>query len=225
MDRCARRRIDIRRVGVVALLLTAALLAGCGQPDLHGDTGIDLPQTRTVRLPAWGQGLEGRERPLRPTQGKLMILYFGYTSCPDVCPTSMAALRSAVRTLPREQQRQLEFAMVTGDPARDSGKRLLEYIGYFFPEQPVYGYRTTDMARLAKAEDAFGAASEIEPHKRGENYSVTHTAYLYAIDHNGDVLVMWPFGALSTEIAHDLRILLDRQQANSSTESRKDQPK
>lgn len=215
MHRCTTRLVDIRPSGLVLLLVAALALAGCGEPELNGDTSMKLAGASSVKLPAWGEGLAGEERHLRPTKGKLMILYFGYTYCPDVCPTSMAALRSAVGTLPAERQKQLEFAMVTADPARDSGKRLVEYVGYFFPKQPVYGYRTTDFERLAKAEDAFGAASEIEPHKRGANYAVTHTAYLYAIDRSGEVVVAWPFGALSDEIAEDLKVLLDRQETNS----------
>lgn len=194
------------------LLATSILLAACGgAPELSGETEMKLPNVATASLPAYGKDAVGQTRGFRPDQGRLMLVYFGYLSCPDVCPTTMSALAAAIRSLPADRQKQLEVAMVTGDPKRDSGEDLLAYLGHFFRKQPIWGFRTSDRSRLDRVERAFGAASEIDPHKPGESYTVTHTAYLYAVDRNGTVLVMWPFGALSEDIAKDLTILLDAQ--------------
>jgi protein SCO1/2 len=196
-------------------------IAGCGgsdeTPKLKGMTDARLAGAGNVVLPAYGEGLSGRPRRLTPKQGRLMLVYFGYTSCPDVCPTSLSRLGAAVRTLPVSQQKQLEVAMVTADPRRDSGQKLVGYLEHFFRRQRTYGFRTPDMDRLSRAESAFGAASEIDPHKPGENYTVTHTAFIYAVDRNGRVRVMWPFEALSEEIASDLTVLLDERQPTPKT--------
>jgi protein SCO1/2 len=164
-----------------------------------------------ARLPAYGGGASGQVRPLKPTKGKLMLVYFGYLSCPDVCPTTMSSLSAAVRTLPKSQREELEFGMVTADPKRDSGEDILRYLGHFFPGLAIRAYRTTDVKQLEQVETKFGAASEIDPHKPGAAYSVSHTAFLYAVDRKGEMLVMWPFGALSDDIAADLKKLLDQQ--------------
>lgn len=211
-----------RAIAVVAGLSVALLaLAGCSGKNtsekLNGETKFKLPNAPTAALPAYGERLHGRMRPLRPIQGELMLVYFGYLSCPDVCPTTMSSLGVAVRSLTPAQRRQLEIGMVTGDPKRDSGADIVGYLGHFFRDLPVYGFRTADQAQLERVERAFGAASEIDPHKPGENYSVTHTAWLYAVDRSGEILVMWPFGSLSEEISADLKVLLKRQNRTSNS--------
>lgn len=204
----------------LALIAAALAIAGCGGQDdstkLNGETKFKLDGGKAVSLPAYGDGLKGDPHPLRPVKGKLMLLYFGYISCPDVCPTSMSDLAVAVRSLPVEQQKQLEVGLVTADPKRDSGAELVDYLEHFFRKQPVFGFRTTDKAELAKAEKAFGAASQIDPHKPGEAYTVTHTAYIYAVNRDGRILVMWPFGTPPTEMSSDLKVLLGEQHSTSN---------
>lgn len=210
MNRCVPRWHQCRAIALVlALAASTMALAGCGK--LNGMSEPHLDGGKHVSLPAYGSGIDGKPRQLLPDKGKLLLLYFGYLRCPDVCPTTMSALGAAVRSLPAKQQKQLEVAMVTGDPERDSGKDIVRYLRHFFPQLPVYGLRTADMKQLTRVEDSFGAASEIDPHKEGEEYSVSHTAFLYAVDRGGNVLVMWPFGALSEDIAADLKQLLSSQ--------------
>lgn len=225
MHRCVRRRRTARALGMATMLAAITLaITGCGGSDaksgFNGMTQFKLPDAPTATMPAYGDGLKGKEQALRPQKGKLLLLYFGYTSCPDVCPTTMSALAMAVRSLAPEQQKQLEYGMVTGDPKRDTGKKLVSYLEHFFRDRPVYGFRTTDTRQLEKVEKAFGAASEIDPHKPGEDYTVTHTAFLYAVDRGGNVRVMWPFGALSEDIAADLKVLLEQPEPSAPTPSK-----
>jgi protein SCO1/2 len=215
MQRSVLRRRAVRALTTIAAVLaTSSLVAGCSlgrSDDLTGMSAAHLAGGKGIFLPTYGQGKKAKLRELRASKGKLLLLYFGYLRCPDVCPTTMSALGVAVRSLEPEQRNKLEVAMVTADPARDSGKDIAEYLGHFFRDLPVYGVRTTDFAALARAEDAFGAASEIDKHKPGEQYAVSHTAFLYAVDGDGHVEVMWPFGALSEDISKDLRTILDRK--------------
>lgn len=211
-----------RAIGLlVAALLAASLVAGCNNSssdsEFVGMTEVNLPQSHTAALPAWGERLDGEFRRIRPKSGSLMAVYFGYTFCPDVCPTTLSGFGAAVRTLPQKDQQQIEAAMVTVDPARDKGPELVKYVQHFFPKSSAFAFRTTDEALLKRTLRAFGAAGEIDPHKRGENYTVTHTASLYVVDRDGRVVLIWPYGTLSDDIAADLKVLLARNGAGSHT--------
>jgi cytochrome oxidase Cu insertion factor (SCO1/SenC/PrrC family)/copper(I)-binding protein len=207
------------------LAVLAALLlsvAGCGgkadqKQSFNGETRFKLPGGTTASLPMYGGDQNGGTQPLRASPGKLMLLFFGFTSCPDVCPTTMSALGAATRSLPQDQRSRIEASMVTVDPARDSGPGIVKYLQHFFQEQTVFGFRTTDKAELAKAEKAFGAHSEIPRHKRGTNYEVEHSAYRYAVDDRGRILIVWPNALTSDEIAEDLPGLLGQLPAPRTT--------
>lgn len=208
--------ITAGRARVLAAALTGAAclaLTGCGDngaDELNGATRTPASQVGDVQLPAYENGAR-RARPaaMRADDG-LLLVYFGYTSCPDICPTSMADLGAAIEQLPQDRRRRLEVGMVTVDPRRDSGAVLTDYLGHFFPGVTTYAYRTTDTKALARAERAFGASHELgEPNADG-TYDVSHTAQIYAVDRAGTVLVEWPFGTEPDAIAEDLQTLLDR---------------
>lgn len=208
--------ITAGRARVLAAALTGAAclaLAGCGSDggeQLNGATRTPASQVGDVTLPAFENGAR-RAKPaaMRADTGVLLV-YFGYTSCPDICPTSMADLGAAIEQLPQDQRRRLEVGMVTVDPKRDTGAVLNGYLGHFFPGVTTYAYRTTDPATLARAERAFGASHELgEPNAEGA-YDVSHTAQIYAVDRTGTVLVEWPFGTRPDAIAGDLQALMDR---------------
>jgi protein SCO1/2 len=200
---------------MLTALLTAAVLAGCGgtsdENKFVGMTDVKLPDARSVALPAWGPGHRGEVKKLRPHVGEFLVVYFGYTFCPDVCPTTLSGLGAAVRSLPKTDQPKIEAGMVTVDPARDKGTHLVRYVRHFFPPASAWAFHTADKNALEQAERAFAATSTIDPHKPGENYSVTHTASLFVVDRSGDVVLIWPYGTLSEDIASDLKLLLTRE--------------
>lgn len=195
-----------------ALACTAIAAAGCGgsdgEPQLNGATRTPPAKVGTLRLPD-AQQAGSPATPLRPHEG-LLLVYFGYTSCPDVCPTTMADLGAAMKQLTPAERAKVQIGMVTVDPKRDTGKVLSSYISHFFPGTTVHAYRTAAPAQLARAERTFGASHELGKPDAEGNYDVTHTAQLYAIDRTGTVLVEWPFGTKPEPIAQDLRTLLQR---------------
>lgn len=137
---------------------------------------------------------------------ELVIAYFGYTSCPDICPTTMADLRTAFEQVGAPADR-VTVAMTTVDPERDSGRELSHYLSSFFTDYRAL--REPDLDRLAEIEAPFGAESSVV-HNDDGTVDVTHTAITYAIDDEGRVLVEWPFGTEPDAIADDLTVLLDR---------------
>lgn len=199
---------------LATLTAACALLAGCGgsddAPTLNGATRTPPSQVGDIVLPDHGRdGKTPTDTAMKPDDG-LLIAYFGYTSCPDVCPTSMADLGAALEQLSPQERDRVEVAMVTVDPQRDTADVMANYLGHFFPEVPVHAYRTTDTERLAEAEEAFGATHEIGEVSEQGTYEVSHSAQLYAVTPDGTVAVEWPFGAAPQDMAEDIQTLLAR---------------
>lgn len=206
-----------RRAPRVALLAVAALLAtgslaGCGGDDggdrtLVGYEPSGEQRVDTVSLPDASAG----DAPFtfRADDGELLISYFGYTSCPDVCPTTLAALRNALRDLGDDADR-VDVAMATIDPARDTGEVLTGYVQSFIPD--AHALRTDDAAELRSASDVFGVSFGVETNESGE-VEVSHSGSMYVVDDRGLVVLTWPFGVTSSDIERDLDILLDRADA------------
>lgn len=208
-DARARRLIAAACTG----LAIAATVAGCGgnddAPTLNGFTRTPPARVGAVGLPDVAPGAGGRTLRFRAERGGLLLAYFGYTYCPDICPTTLADVRLALGRLPAAQRRRVTVAMATVDPERDTPKVLNGYLRHFF--STWHALRTTDPAALRRAEKPFGARHEIGPEKADGDYDVSHTAVLYAVDDAGVVRVEWPFGSAPEDIAADLRTLLAEQ--------------
>ena len=194
---------------VAALLVGALLLAGCGGGEaqvtgLKGFTRDPVPDVGGISLPDVGSG--GQERPFRAAPGDLLVVYFGFTSCPDICPTTLGDIRGALKALPAAQRERVEVAMVTVDPKRDTATVMGGYVGHFFTKWRAY--RTTDAAALAAAEKAFGASHSITPSAGGGD-DVVHSAFTYVVDDQGRMLVEWPFGMPRRDMSADLSKLLE----------------
>ena len=223
-----RRRVLPGRAGLIrtGLLLPIGLIAivavlatGCGSGSRNGELkGMTRNPPTEVGSPSLPQGNPESGIPdgsLVGPAGGYMLVYFGFTYCPDVCPTTLADLRLALEELDGDRRARTHVAMVTVDPGRDTFEVLNDYLGHFFPESDFSTLRTTDRARLARVEGKFGASHRIgKPDPDGE-YDVSHTAQLYAVDENGKVAVEWPFGTEPAPISADLDLLLERMDDGS----------
>jgi protein SCO1 len=219
-----RRRLPVAlAIAVVALL--APTLAGCGsdetaatgglaggEPSLAGVVREPPLQVGDVVLPDAASG--GAPMAMRAPEGELVIVYFGYTTCPDVCPMTMSDIRGALDDLPEGSADRVTVAMATVDPERDRDDKLIGYLGHFFDRSAAL--RTDDPAQLDAAASAFGVQYEVEDHEPGEaTYEVAHSAITYVVDDTGTVLVEWPFGFERKHMAADLSILLDTREKTS----------
>lgn len=213
----ARRRAEVRTRTVVALLsVSMALLAACGseQPKA-ADSGKGLLgvvrkpalQVSDVVLPNVAES--GEPMAMKAPAGQLLLVYFGYTSCPDVCPTTLSDLSVALGDLPSALADRVTVAMATVDPERDTAEKLQGYLGSFFKRS--IALRTDDPAQLKLATDAFGVNFQVEKHEPGTPYGVAHSAMTYVVDDSGVVLVEWPFGLESADMTHDLKFLLNEE--------------
>ncbi len=194
---------------LAALLVAVTLVAAACAADETSLAGIvrdPALQVGEVVLPAVDQ--EGNETDLafHAESDELLVAFFGYTHCPDVCPTTMADLRTALGRLGDDAAR-VEVAFVTTDPDRDTPEVLVGYVEGFIPD--ARSVRTEDPDELQRAEEPFVAQSAVTEHDHGDT-EVEHSAAVYVIDDAGTVLVEWPVGTSNTAMSDDLRVLLDR---------------
>lgn len=195
----------MKRLLAVSALVLAVAACSTEPAELSGFVRDPLPDVSTASLPDVSSG--GGAFTMRAPQDEILLLYFGYTSCPDVCPTTLADLRSALREL-GDTATKVNVAMATIDPERDTDEVITGYVQSFIPE--AHALRTTDPDELRVAADYFGADYGVSVDKEGK-YEVFHTANLYAIDDGGRLQVTWPFGTEPESIAADLEILLETE--------------
>jgi protein SCO1/2 len=188
-------------------VLVATALAACGgeSRQLAGYSVEPVPAVGDITLPDLSNG--GADFALRADPGKILLVYFGYTNCPDFCPNTMANVKLARQQL--DDPADLEMAMVTVDPARDLGT-LASYVTGFVPHAHALG--TADDAELGRAASAFGVSYEVTTDSSGEP-EVAHTTLLYAVDDTGHVVLAWPFGVSKDDIAADIDQLLSQKSA------------
>lgn len=201
----------VRRVCVGTVATACAVLAGCGgdTPRLAGAVrtppltvnGLAVPQTDLSRERTHGE--------LVPPPGELLLVNFGYTFCPDVCPTTMNDISIALSDLPDDQADRVTVAMITVDPERDTEAVLTDYLAHFFDE--AIAVSTDDADLLAEVGATFAAQWEIAEHEPGDQYyDVAHTAVTYVVDDTGTVVVEWPFGFTVESMTSDLSTLLKK---------------
>ena len=146
----------------------------------------------------------GERVKLSDYRGKLVVLYFGYTFCPDVCPTTMAELRQAMQALgPKADQ--VQVLMVTVDPERDTPERLGAYVQAF---DPTFVGLTGAADEIAQAAAPFGIFYEKHPVEGKSGYLVDHTATVAVLDEQGRLRLLFPYGTSGKDIADDLAYLM-----------------
>jgi protein SCO1/2 len=138
-------------------------------------------------------------------KGKVTLMYFGYTHCPDVCPTTLSDLAGAVRLLGPDAAR-VQVLFVTVDPARDTPELLAQYVPAFHPG--FLGLRG-DGNETAKVTKDFKIYAQQRPGSQPGTYTVDHSAQTLVFDTDGRLRLIWPYGIESAKMASDIRILLN----------------
>jgi len=199
-----KRIIQIFTLTALAMLL----LAGCafGKPYEFKGTLYEPPQP----IPDFELlDTNGQQFHLSQTKGKIVLIYFGYTYCPDVCPLTMVEVRNALNSLDGGRER-VQPIFVSVDPDRDTPEVLEKYVHNF--DASIIGLRD-DFDKTLAVMKPFGAFAEIED-VSGESqagYLVSHTARLYLLDTGGNLLLSYPFGFGAEELAADLTHLLAQE--------------
>lgn len=142
----------------------------------------------------------GHERTDKEFRGKLMLIYFGFTYCPDVCPTDLQAIGLALDKLGRDGD-QVQPIFITVDPERDTAGHLAEYVPMFHPR--LIGL-TGNSDAIRKVADAYKVYYAKVPQDAGD-YTVDHTAYIYLMDRDGNYLGFFPPGTSADRMVEIIR--------------------
>lgn len=189
------------------LLAGSIALAACGGEgrELVGLTRDPAPVVDSLDVPDVSRDGEPF-RFVAPADG-LLVVFFGYTSCPDVCPTTLADLRRALDDLGGDAAR-IDTVMVTIDPERDRDV-VTEYVQSFVPD--AHAVALVDDAVLRPLAESFGVTYQVRERPNGK-VDVGHSdTSLFAVDDSGTLVLTWPYGTKPGDIAGDLRQLLDAE--------------
>lgn len=159
-------------------------------------TGVDYGKSLEL------QDTSGRVRHLEDFRGKAVVLFFGFTHCPDVCPTTLADLAGVMKALGPDADR-VQVLFVTVDPERDTPEDLAKYVGAFDPRFIALRGDLAATQRVAKEFKIY-----FEKRKQGESYTIDHSAQSYVIDPQGRLRLLVRYDRLAQDLPDDLRTLL-----------------
>jgi len=138
-------------------------------------------------------------------RGRTILLFFGYTSCPDVCPTTLAELNQAMKQLGEKDADKVQVLFVTVDPGRDTPEKTQEYVNHF--NSNFIGLSGTE-DELTPVWNDYGVYREIVEETSALGYLVNHTARVTLVDANGNMRISFNFDTPVDDIVHDLKLIL-----------------
>ena len=142
---------------------------------------------------------------LSEMRGNIVLLFFGYTSCPDVCPTTLAELNQALKNLGERDANRVRVVFITVDPERDTPARTQEYVNHF---NPKFIGLSGGEDELSKVWSDYGVFRETVEGASAVGYLVNHTARVTLIDGNGNLRISFGFDMPVDDIVHDLKMVL-----------------
>jgi protein SCO1 len=181
-------------------LLFAVASSAADAPELKA--GVFSPPRQAPEFTL--EGSDGRALSLSRFKGKVVLLGFGFTWCPSVCPTTLATLAQARRKLDSTAAADVQIVYITVDPERDKVERMKEYLAAF---DPTFVGGTGTAERLAAVRKDYGVFAEKKG--QGKDYQVAHSSFTYLIDRSGSLRALMPYGHGPDDYVHDLRILLN----------------
>jgi protein SCO1 len=194
--------INRRTAILTSLFATGATLAGCteSKPQFKSIDVSGAEYAKDFQLP----DQNGQVRTLKDFRGKVVVMFFGYTQCPDVCPTTMAELAEA-RKLMGADGAKVQGLFVTIDPERDTAQVLKNYMANFDPT--FLALRGTPEQLAAIAKDYKIYYKKVEGKTPG-TYTMDHSAASYVYDTNGNLRLYTRYGSGAQALASDLELLL-----------------
>ncbi len=180
-------------------VFVALMLPGCAgnEESWHGKDISGLMPRLQFQL----QGTDGNTVTPADSQGNIRLVYFGFTSCPDVCPTTLTDLRRSVQQLPEKYRDDVTTLFVSVDPRRDTPERLASYVNFFGDRVVGLTAEEPALRKLAKRyRTTFGYD---EPDASG-NYNVSHSSAVYVFDRDGNARLLLRPGLSPEQISEDL---------------------
>jgi protein SCO1/2 len=195
-----------RLIAAIVVVLAAAIVIVpvalmLATPHFHGTVYDDPPMAADFELPR----TDGSSFRLSDSRGDVVVLYFGYTHCPDVCPTTLVDLRRTVERL-GDKAEDLEVVFITVDPERDDPERVDAYLSNFNPD---FIGLVGEQVEIDPIIEDYGVAVVIEDvDESAAGYLVGHTSSMFVVDRAGRLRLRMHYGASAEDYARDLRYLL-----------------
>jgi protein SCO1/2 len=194
-------------LGLIAILVVAIIwVLFLWKP--AGDTPVKHSNLELTATPVGGDftvEIQNGDLSLKDLRGKVVALYFGYTQCPDICPTSLALLSQALNQLSKDELKQLQSVFISVDPDRDNVTLLKEYTAYFHPN--IIG-ATAEKELIDKIVKQYGAAYKKVESNSAAGYLVDHSSYTYLIDKKGKLRKSLAHGTEPKIVLQEIRKLL-----------------
>lgn len=182
-------------------ILSALLLSSCGAYEFRGT--VLEPPNPAPELPLTDQF--GNEFRLSNYRGKIVLLFFGFTHCPDICPAALGDLKRVMEKLGNDAEK-VQVVLVSVDPERDTPDLMQRYLAAF---HPTFLGLNGDRAVLEKAYKDYGVtAIRRDLPNSGLGYTIDHSGYIYAIDQAGNWRLLWAHGTPVDDIVSDVQALL-----------------
>jgi len=189
----------IRRIALLLLLGTAVASAAPDSSPLKA--GVLSPVMAAPELAL--QGTDGKALNLERFRGRVVLLAFGFSSCGEVCPITLATLAGARRKLGADAA-DVQVVYVTVDPERDDAARMKKFLGSF---DSTFVGGVGSRAQIDAAQKGYGISSTKQVYADG-NYTIGHSSSIYMIDRAGGLRAVMPYGHTVDDFVHDLKILL-----------------
>jgi protein SCO1/2 len=201
-----RKRTMLAALAVLIAVMMALTSCG-GSASYKGRVPARLMPVGAFALPEAGAGEPAPMFHFRAQPHGALLVYFGYVSCPDACPTTLSDVRRVLHALGPDSAR-VDVAFATVDLSRDTPEVMVPYLRHFIAAG--HALVPAREEQLAAAQVAFSATSNVTRTRKGE-VEVSHTGDLYLVDSRGNVGLIWRFGTKRDDIAEDLRMFLARE--------------
>lgn len=205
MKRPPMKRLVLIAIPLVALLVVGAgrMVAGSVSPHLYA--GTILQDSAPAPALSGLEYVDGEAVDLGAYEGELVLLYFGYTSCPDVCPTTLSGVATAFDELDDVDRARVNLIMITVDPERDTRSTLENYVEFF---DPTFRGARGSQSAIDAAAAQYGIFHEFGDPTAGGWYPVDHTTTLLGISPEGSMRIVWPPGVTADQLTQDIKELL-----------------
>lgn len=195
------KRRDVLVLGAILALVVIGVIYSLSKPyAFHGSVLEPLLPAPEIRL----TDFNGQPFSLDDQRGKVVLVFFGYTSCPDVCPTTLAEFRKVFAEL-GPQAEQVRVVFITVDPERDTPDKIAAYVTIF---HPAFFGLSGSSEELEMVYKAYGVFREKQETGSAAGYLVSHTATVYVIDKQGNLRLTFPYGLGWEAMFEDVRYLL-----------------
>lgn len=196
----------VRLAVLTGAIVAASALSACGSDTERALVGYRIaPLTNVGTVTVDNASAANEPFPFRADDGRLLVVFLGFTNCPDACPTALAEVRQALARL-GDDAVPIDVAMLTIDPLRDTPDVLTEFVRGFVDDGVAL--RTEDTDELRQLADAFRATYDTAHDHNGMTTDVGHTDQTYLVDAQGDVVLTWTADMTTDDLENDLRIFL-----------------